>query len=79
MRNVQREPKLLSAVEDKMEKLKRGLLGGMWVVRKNNNNSRQAQPAADHVQYSTTPHRVGGRGRYSYRGQLSSYMRVAPI
>ena len=47
MTNMQREPKLLSAVEDKMEKLKRGLLGGMWVVRKNNNNSRQAQPAAD--------------------------------
>ena len=51
MRNVQREPKLLSAVEDKMEKLKRGLLGGMWVVRKNNNNLRQAQPTANHASF----------------------------
>ena len=33
MRNMQREPKLLSAVEDKMEKRKRGPWGGMWVVR----------------------------------------------
>ena len=61
-----------------MEKLKRGPLGGMWVVRKNNNNSRQAQPAADPVPHSTTPHMVGGRGRYSGRGQLSPLIREGP-
>ena len=40
MRNMQSKPNLICAIEDKIDKLKSAPLGGMWVVRKNNDNSR---------------------------------------